>query len=457
MTNSHSSEILIQKEKLKKGAPELELIRPCTFADGIINLNIDSVNLDTISKVTWFIPASGSGSRMFQVLNDFLNTNDKENSDFKKLVSNLNLFAFYYTIDKQVRQNFEQGKISISDLLLHVLSDSGLNLGKLPKGLVPFHITHDQIFNAFQEQVLQGIKLPIGQIDFHFTIQKEFEEDIVKSLDEINSLKETRIHFSVQEKETDSLAFDMELNPIRNENGILKRPSGHGALLTNLNRVESEFILIKNIDNIQHIDRSQESTKQWTGIIQLLKKLRLELFEIWKNPDLLHLRELNKQYQIFSEEQLNKIKTNDDLKHLLNRPIRVCGMVKNSGQPGGGPFWVKRNGVVSKQIIEKDQISNHSIQQEILNNSSHFNPVMIAASVYDFQGIKFDLSQYVDEDSYFIVHKTYEGKVIQYLEKAGLWNGSMAYWNSVFVELPSEVFSPVKSILDLMETAHQKK
>jgi hypothetical protein len=152
---------------------------------------------------------------------------------------------------------------------------------------------------------------------------------------------------------------------------------------------------------------------------------------------------------------MNSILTDEDLKKLLNRPIRVCGMVKNSGQPGGGPFWVKRNGVVSKQIVEKAQISNLPDQQLILNDSSHFNPVMIAASVYDFNGIKFNLTEFVDEDSYFIVHKTHEGKAIQYIENPGLWNGSMANWNSVFVEIPTEAFSPVKTILDLIEPAHQ--
>lgn len=453
MLNSFSNEISKQQEKLRKGAPEFQLVKPCKIGDGILKL--DSLSLNSDSKITWFIPASGSGSRMFQFLYDFLETKNQEHTDFQKFIKNVKSFAFYNCLDIKVRNEIEEGQIQLSDFIQYLLFDFGLNLGKLPKGLVPFHIAEAQVLNAFQEQVLQGLKLAQKNIDFHFTIQKEFEQDIVRSLNEIKSLDSSIIQFSAQEKETDSIAFDPDFKPIIIGHDFLKRPSGHGALLQNLNRIESEFILIKNIDNIQHIERSEESTRQWKAIIFLLNQVKQELFEIWKSPDIPQLTDLNNRYQIFSEEQMNSILTDEDLKKLLNRPIRVCGMVKNSGQPGGGPFWVKRNGVVSKQIVEKAQISNLPDQQLILNDSSHFNPVMIAASVYDFNGIKFNLTEFVDEDSYFIVHKTHEGKAIQYIENPGLWNGSMANWNSVFVEIPTEAFSPVKTILDLIEPAHQ--
>ena len=456
MANSDVNEILKQQQKLKKGAPEFELVGPCTIGEGIVELDSNTSIFNSETKITWFIPASGSGSRMFQFLYDFLEKRNNENSDFQKFMKNLKSFAFYHSMDVNVRDKFEEGQMEVTDLIHHLLVESGLNLGKLPKGLIPFHVCQDQILNAFQEQVLQGLKLPFKNIDFHFTIQKEFEQEVLKSLNEIDNLKGTTIQFSVQEKVTDSVAFDSDFNPIMVSQDFLKRPSGHGALLQNLNRIETEFILIKNIDNVQHIDRSDESIKQWTGIIYLLNEVKSQLFEIWKSPNLNQLKDVNKQFQIFSDEQLKLITTDEDLKNLLNRPIRICGMVKNSGQPGGGPFWVNRDGVISKQIVEKAQISNHPDQQIILNNSSHFNPVMVAASVYNFDREKFDLSEFVDEESYFIVNKTHEGKAIQYIENPGLWNGSMANWNSIFVEIPTHVFSPVKTILDLLEPAHTR-
>jgi hypothetical protein len=183
-------------------------------------------------------------------------------------------------------------------------------------------------------------------------------------------------------------------------------------------------------------------------------QIKKELHEVWHNPSKELLIQINTKYQLVDSEYLESISNSAEILELINRPLRICGMVKNSGQPGGGPFWVKSNGKLTKQIIEKAQISEDTYQQQISENSTHFNPVMIVASVKDFEGKKYNLSDFVDDETYFVVTKNHKGKSIQYLENPGLWNGSMAHWNSVFVEIPSEVFSPVKTILDLLDERH---
>ena len=232
-----------------------------------------------------------------------------------------------------------------------------------------------------------------------------------------------------------------------------KRPSGHGALLPNLNQIDADIIFIKNIDNIQNFNQSKSSKNTLKYIGGIAFWFKEELKKLIENPTLINLKELNNQFQFLSESQIEKIDINI-LKEELNKPIRVCGMVKNEGQPGGGPFWINENGELTKQIIEKAQINNVPEQYKIMIQSTHFNPVMIAAITKDVDEIKFDLTNFVDESKYFIVDKTQNGKKINYIELPGLWNGSMANWNTIFVEIPSDTFSPVKTVLDLLDKAH---
>lgn len=455
MNTSEIINIQIQKEKLKNGLPELKLDRPCVLEDGIINLTSFNNLNDFNEMVAWFIPASGSGSRMFQFLFDFLNDGDINRKDIQQFLSSLPKFAFYHSIEYQVREDLEMKKISYQDFIEFILQENGLNFSKLPKGLIPFHNDSKLSSNSFQDSIVQGLKLPVNKIKFHFTIQKEFENQIQKAISEVKLENFPKIEFSEQFKETDSIAFDEALNPIQlSENQFLTRPSGHGALLKNLNSVDADFVLIRNIDNIQHNSKSQESLRVWSDLLSLTKQIKSELAEIWKNPSIELVRQINDKYSLFQADEIDTINNNDDILLLINKPFRICGMVKNIGQPGGGPFWVNSNGKLSKQIVEKAQISLDLEQQKLVDLSTHFNPVMIVASVTDFQGNKYDLSQFIDDQTYFIVSKKHEGRAIQYLENPGLWNGSMAYWNSVFVEIPSEVFSPVKTILDLLDERH---
>jgi hypothetical protein len=458
MENPEQKNIDQQLEKLKSGLPEIQLINPCSLNQGIIHLTeVENREVDDES-ITWFIPASGSGSRMFQFLFDYLNDGDLSKTEIKQFSESLTSFAFYQHIDSQYRKSFESNELSLSDLIKKILLKDGLNFSKLPKGLVPFHKDENGISNPFQDSIIQGLKLANQKIDFHFTIQKEFENEIKHSISQISVGNVPAIEFSEQYKETDSIAFTDEFNPILiSENKFLKRPSGHGALLTNLNGVEADYVLIRNIDNIQHSSKSKQSLEVWNRIVNLTIQIKQGLKKIWENPSKEELLRINEMYHLFDYEHVKSIEKLEEILVLINRPLRICGMVKNSGQPGGGPFWVKnKNGFITKQIVEKAQISNEVSQQKILNESTHFNPVMIVASVKDYTGKKYDLTQFVDDQTYFIVTKNHEGKSIQYLENPGLWNGAMAYWNSVFVEIPSEVFSPVKTILDLLDERHQE-
>ena len=224
--------------------------------------------------------------------------------------------------------------------------------------------------------------------------------------------------------------------------------------MTNLNRVEADYVLIRNIDNIQHTTKSQPSLDVWSNLLALSMQIKKELHEVWHNPSKELLIQINTKYQLVDSEYLESISNSAEILELINRPLRICGMVKNSGQPGGGPFWVKNNGKLTKQIVEKAQISADKFHQQILANSTHFNPVMIVASIKDFEGKKYNLLDFVDDQTYFVVTKNHKGKSIQYIENPGLWNGSMSEWNSVFVEIPSDVFSPVKTVLDLLDERH---
>jgi hypothetical protein len=262
--------------------------------------------------------------------------------------------------------------------------------------------------------------------------------------------------FSIQEPDANAIAFLEDGSVCRDESGeIVTRPSGHGSLLENLSRTEGEIIFIKNIDNIQHYVKSDKTLETWELLGGILMEFRREVVLIYEHPDFGALAELNRKYQLLPESELVNVTTNDEIRELLNRPIRVCGMVRNQGQTGGGPFWVKEKGLVTKQIVEKAQIASSPDQLNLMVKSTHFNPVMIAACQYAFDGKKYDLKSFVDHSKYFKVSKTHQGQKIGYIELPGLWNGSMAHWSTIFVEIPSEVFSPVKTIIDLLDESHR--
>lgn len=459
-------EIQSQKEKVFGKEPFTDLVRPCRIGDGIIQLDEDEKKelIKSFNRLhqslAFFIPASGSGSRMLELLFEYRNSSDPEIcGQMEHFINYLNEFAFYKKLPEELQRSIEERNFEIIDILNHILDENGLGFGNSPKGLIPFHKVGPFILTPIQEHLIQGNELTATETRFHFTIQREFEEQIQNVVSSTTQL--TGVNYSVsyseQSERTNSIAFTQEGNVARDENNqMITRPSGHGALLSLLDQIESEVIFIKNIDNIQHFSKSDKSNETWKVLGGLLLNFKKEAKELFFSPSKNGLSELNSKYQFIDPKEIDQIQGEEAIKQILNRPFRVCGMVKNEGQPGGGPFWIQNNGVISKQIIEKAQISEHSDQRNILLKSTHFNPVMIAASPYSLDGRKFNLENYRDDDAFFVVHKKQKGQEILYMEQPGLWNGSMAKWNTVFVEIPSSVFSPVKTILDLLDNAHKE-
>jgi hypothetical protein len=454
--------ILEQKKAILNGVPSLDVIRPCRIGDGIIQLETDeelafTQRFDLLTKhLSFFIPASGSGSRMFQFLYDYLNhTTELNQAQTEQFIRRISSFSFYTCFPKDVKDKIENFTWTIDDLIAFILNEEGLNYGLFPKGLIPFHSLGPFILNPFQEQLIQGSKLKEQPIDFHFTIQSNFKahfESAIKSLSEMTG-DNYPVTYSEQDVNTDAYAFYLDGSLALGVDGDpIRRPAGHGTLLTNLAQIESDYVLVKNIDNLQHFSQSDASISQWKILVGLLDYLKDAFTQLTAEPSLLEFEKLNQRFQLIPS---NELKNTNDLKAFLRHPIRVCGMVKNEGQPGGGPFFVQKNGETRKQIVEKAQLAKTDKVNALLMQSTHFNPVMMVLDFKDFEGAKYDLSKFIENDSFFIVEKSHLGKTIRFIEQPGLWNGGMAHWNTVFVEIPNEVFTPVKTVLDLLQFAHQ--
>jgi hypothetical protein len=454
--------VLEQKKAILNGVPSLDVIRPCRLGDGIIQLENDeelafTQRFDLLTKqLSFFIPASGSGSRMFQFLYDYLNqTTELNQAQTEQFIRRISSFSFYKCFPLEVKEKIENFTWTIEDLISFVLGEEGLNYGLYPKGLIPFHSLGPFILNPFQEQLIQGSQLMNQAINFHFTIQSNFQlhfESAIESLSEMTG-DEYLVTYSEQDASTNSFAFypDGSL-ALEVEGEAIRRPAGHGTLLSNLAKMDSDYVLVKNIDNLQHFSQSEASTAQWRILVGLLDYLKDAFLKLVEQPSLLEFEKLNQRFQFLPA---NELKNEAELCAFLNRPLRVCGMVKNEGQPGGGPFFVQKNGAVRKQIVEKAQLAKTDKVNTLLMQSTHFNPVMMVLDFKDFKGAKYDLSQFSENDSFLIVEKSHLGKTIQFIEQPGLWNGGMALWNTVFIEIPNEVFTPVKTVLDLLHPAHQ--
>lgn len=462
LTSAEEIHVLKQKNDILNGAPFLDVVRPCRLGDGIIQLSSEeeyelTQRFDQVRKqLSFFIPASGSGSRMFQFLYDYLNeTTETNQAQTEQFIRRISSFAFYKRFPAEVKEKIENFTWSIEDLISYVLGEGGLNFGLFPKGLIPFHSLGPFILNPFQEQLIQGSQFVQGPIDFHFTIQSTFEAHFQSAIQSLSDMTGDvyPVTYSEQDPKTNSYAFyaDGTLALGEDEEPI-RRPAGHGTLLTNLARIKSDYVLVKNIDNLQHFSQSEASTAQWKILVGLLDQLKEAFSTLEKQPSLVAFEKLNNRFHFLPE---NELKTEAELIHFISRPIRVCGMVRNEGQPGGGPFYVQKNGETRKQIVEKAQLANTDKVNALLMQSTHFNPVMMALDFKDFYGSMYDLAQFTDEDAFFIVEKSHLGKSIRFIEQPGLWNGGMAKWNTIFIEIPNEVFTPVKTVLDLLQITHQ--
>ncbi len=458
------------------GFPFANLVRPCTPGDGITlltedqveKLNNDYYQLVKDLRIVKFVPASGAASRMFKAIFDF---EEKKTVDHeaRSTMRQIRKFAFSHHLEHIAdSQNDEFAKeIEAATFILH---DIGLNYGSLPKGLIEFHQYNGSSRTAFEEHLVEGALYAdngSGTIHIHFTVSPEHLEKIQQHLNEklAEYEKEYRvkydISFSTQSESTNTLAVNMDNTPFREEDGsLLFRPGGHGALLRNLNAIEGDIIYIKNIDNVVP-DRLKQTTVEYKKALAAklieLKNSRDELIREYEQDSSNFVEKVN-QF-LASEISISDVSFNSDAEALeyINRPIRVCGMVKNEGEPGGGPFWVKSSdGKINQQIVETSQVDTDSPEQnKILKSSTHFNPVDLVCAITDHNGEKYDLMSFSDPKTGFISYKSKNGKELKAQELPGLWNGAMANWLTVFVEVPVITFNPVKTLNDLLRPEHQ--
>ena len=346
--------------------------------------------------------------------------------------------------------------ISIKDLIHYILEETGKNYGDLPKALFPFHRFKGKNLNPFQEHILQG-KLIYEEISYHFTIQKKFENLLKSFIEEIETKSKScvLVNFSEQNPNTDSYVFSKNGDLVfDSSNKPLMRPGGHGSLLENLQTLSSDLIFVKNIDNVQHYTKCKNSNAVWSFLAGLSIEIKSEIHKLTSDPSMDALSLFNQRFHLYTESEINSISSVESILLLLKRPLRICGMVRNEGQNGGGPFFVSKNGIIQKQIIEKAQVNLAGDQAAIFFESSHFNPVMMVLDIKNEQGEIYDLFKFNDDEQFLKVEKNHTGKEVVFIELPGLWNGGMSNWNTLFVEIGNEVFSPVKTVLDLINPSH---
>jgi len=406
-------------------------------------------------KCVKFIPASGAATRMFKDLYTYLDT--KEETDFTNhFFANISKFAFYKELIEEKDFNLEtsQGRLDIVEALL----TTELNYGNKPKALLKVHQYENKALTPIDEHVYEGEQyLPSGDLHLHFTISKEHEEMFTEYVDQIKG-ENVDVTYSFQKERTNTLAVDMDNKPFLLENGDpLYRAGGHGSLIDNLNDIDADIIFIKNIDNVCHRDHLNDTvvSKKKLALIgvQVKQKIDTHMTQLM-NGDF-NLGEIELFIRDVLHVNYKCDMTKDIAINVLNRPLRVCGVVKNQGEPGGGPFVINNGDYSDLQICETVEIDrNNKRDEEILSGSQFFNPVDLVCLVKNYQGEKFNLLNFVNEDRYFISEKTYKGRKLKALEHPGLWNGAMHNWNTLFVEVPLLTFNPVKTVNDLLKNGH---
>jgi hypothetical protein len=490
---------------LLKPRPFIRLQRPCTLGDGIGKISPPEMEkylqlqaqAAAGGRFCKFVPASGAASRMFQVLQqiyDSYGDNPEEISrraangealarEFLQFLEALRLFPFYSDLAAVMARDglsldavIEQGQFKI--LLQYLLTDRGLGYTSLPKGLLKFHCYPNGCRTSFEEHLCEAANY-LGERGstclVHFSVSPEHEQRFKQLVQEIRPLYEKQfgvryeIEFSCQTRNTDAMAVGADNKPFRDQNGrLLFRPGGHGALLQNLGDLKGDLVYIKNIDNVAP-DHLQGPTFYWNKIlggylVALQQDIHhwLRLLQDRSSEDLSReVEEFCRDRLFFTLPDAYQFKVAQDkwtyLLKKLRRPIRVCGMVPNTGEPGGGPFWVAGpDKTLSRQIVEKAQVDlSDPGQVAIWQAATYFNPVNLVCALRDEAGQPFDLRQYVDQDAFIISEKSKDGKVLRALELPGLWNGAMADWITVFMEVPGVTFSPVKTVTDFLRPEHQ--
>lgn len=491
-----------QIELFKKGIPFIKLVRAATTGSGIVSASEEQINASISGfegkkdnlKIVNFVPASGAATRMFKFLFTFLKKYEPEKESInsyinKNKIKELSVFLvgleklpFFEEVVTKIHKivpgfnklPYDQQRY---EFIKTMLDEDRLHYSSFPKGLLPFHRYQDYTATAFEEHLFETALYSASNkvANLHYTISEKhehkFDQEFKHIEEDVEEKTNTKfnISFSYQKHATDTISVDNKNQPFREDDGsIMFRPSGHGALIENLNDIDADIIFIKNIDNVVVNKYKNEVARYKKLLAGILLEIRDQAFayeELLENrvtkDELQEIAQfLVRKMNVVLEDEFDSLSAHDKtvvLKRKLHRPIRVCGMVKNEGEPGGGPFWVKDdNGNISLQIVESAQIDNQNEQQlQILKNATHFNPVDLVCSVRNYKGEKFDLTRFIDHKTAFITMKTKTGKDIKALERPGLWNGSMAYWNTIFVEVPLLTFNPVKTVNDLLKAAHQ--
>lgn len=483
-----------QLEEFKTGFPFLKLDAAASIGNGIIATSAEDVKRYTEAwnaykaegkKIVKFVPASGAASRMFKNMFAFLTADyDVPTTDFEKtFFDNVVKFAFYPALnamcEKNEGKNIEalMGEGNYKVVVANLLEAKGLNYGQLPKGLLLFHSYEDGARTPLEEHLVEGALYADskGMVHIHYTVSPEhralFEKKVADTKEKYEKAYNVKydITFSEQKPSTDTIAVNPDDTPFRNADGsLLFRPGGHGALIENLNEIPADVVFIKNIDNVVP-DRLKADTVTYKQVIAgVLVSLQEKAFEYLRLLDegTYNHEKLEEMIRFVQRDlccRKHDVKELEDaelviyLRSKLNRPMRVCGVVKNVGEPGGGPFLTyNQDGTVSLQILESSQIDKSNTEyMKMFTEGTHFNPVDLVCAVKNYKGEKFNLPDYVDRTTGFISSKSKNGKDLKALELPGLWNGAMSNWNTVFVEVPLSTFNPVKTVNDLLREQHQ--
>ena len=459
-------EVTQQIENFRNGFPSLPVVRAASGGDGVKQLSDEEIDtaeelyksrMEQLRTIK-FVPASGAATRMFKELFEYVN-DDKRTPGIDKLIVNLEKFAFFPELAKYLKPQIED-----KDVVRNIIID-GLEYGAKPKGLVTFHAYKEGARKPVEEHLVEAALYASNgtTADIHFTVSPEHQADFEALLNERQSHYEQKfgikynVSFSVQSPATDTIAVNPDNTPFRTDDGkLLFRPAGHGALITNLDKLNADIIFVKNIDNVTTDARKADTItfkRVLAGELLRLQSRSFELLQALKRGEDV----VAEAATFLNEELCCKLPAEPSrelIEESLDRPIRVCGMVKNEGEPGGGPFWVRdERGREQLQIAESSQIAKEDMH--LMKEATHFNPVDLVCGVMRYDGTKYDLTKYTDPKTGFISSKSAGGRELRAQELPGLWNGAMANWNTIFVEVPISTFSPVKVVQDLLRPEHQ--
>lgn len=455
-----------QLKNFREGFPFLPVTRAASCGDGIWVLDAAGIEQAAARydrakeslRVVKFVPASGAATRMFKDLFEFVREG-RRTAVVGELLANRRRFAFWPELRTIIGDDADELR-TVENIVAE-----GLRYGETPKGLVSFHRYGDEVRKAVEEHLVEGAQYAAagGEVKIHFTVSPEhltrFEALLAEKIPGYESRfgVKYRISFSVQDPSTDTLAVNPDCTPFRRADGrLLFRPAGHGALIGNLGKIDADIVFVKNIDNVTTDARRSDTVlykKALAGVLLALQERIFEYLMALEVPG----AELEPIAAFIENELCVKLPKDYGtalLRQVLDRPIRVCGMVRNEGEPGGGPFWVAgADGLETLQIAESNQIAPE--KRELMRSATHFNPVDLVCSFRTSKGGRFDLREFVDPATGFISRKSDGGRELLAQELPGLWNGAMARWNTVFVEVPITTFSPVKVVTDLLRPEHQ--